>query len=272
MSSLVYRIEALLLWRLSRRVTDGIAVSHAAAATIRSRATIRLQIVPNGVDLDRFSVRRGPGRARKTMLFVGRLEPRKGFEDAVLAFEALACGSPNLDLHVVGTGPAQDAIRHLAPSLRERVTMFGAVSDDNLPRHYAAADLFVAPSTGRESFGVVLLEAMASGLPIVTSDIDGYREVVRHEREGLLVPPSDPLAVADAVLRLIGDDVLARRLGDAGRIRARDYAWTRVAREVEAIYIAALGPRLALTVPLGESFAPPHPKARFEVDPPSTPS
>jgi phosphatidyl-myo-inositol alpha-mannosyltransferase len=272
MSSLVYRLEALLLWRLSRRVTDGIAVSHAAAATIRSRATIRLQIVPNGVDLDRFSVRRGPGRARKTMLFVGRLEPRKGFEDAVLAFEALACGSPNLDLHVVGTGPAQDAIRHLAPSLRERVTMFGAVSDDNLPRHYAAADLFVAPSTGRESFGVVLLEAMASGLPIVTSDIDGYREVVRHEREGLLVPPSDPLAVADAVLRLIGDDVLARRLGDAGRIRARDYAWTRVAREVEAIYIAALGPRLALTVPLGESFAPPHPRARFEVDPPSTPS
>jgi phosphatidylinositol alpha-mannosyltransferase len=150
--------------------------------------------------------------------------------------------------------------------------MHGVVSTDSLPHHYAAADLFVAPSTGRESFGVVLLEAMAAGLPIVTSDIDGYREVVRHEREGLLVPPSDPLAVARAAFRLIDDDALARRLGDAGRIRARDFAWTRVAHEVEAVYIAALGGRLALTAPVARPLSPPYPRSRFEVAPPSSPS
>jgi phosphatidylinositol alpha-mannosyltransferase len=271
-SSILYSVEALLLWRLSRQVTDGIAVSLAAAATIRSRARIRLQIVPNGIDVDRFSVPRARGSARRTMLFVGRLEPRKGFGDAVRAFEALARSLPNVDLLVVGSGPGQDAIRHLAPSLRDRVTMLGALPNESLPHHYAAADVFVAPSTGRESFGVVLLEAMAAGLPIVTSDIEGYREVVRHEREGLLVPPSDPLAVAHAVSRLIGDDALARRLGDAGRIRARDYAWTRVAGEVEAVYIAALGRQVALTAPVARPLSLPHPRVRFEVDPPSTPS
>jgi len=270
--SLVYHVEALLLWRLSRRVTDGIAVSHAAAATIRPRARIRLQIVPNGIDVDRFSVPRATGRTRKTMLFVGRLEPRKGFDDAVRAFEALARSYPNLDLHVVGTGPAQDAIRRLAPSVRDRVVMLGTLPSENLPDRYAAADLFVAPSTGRESFGVVLLEAMAAGLPIVASDIDGYREVVRHEREGLLVPPSDPAAVAGAVARLIRDDVLARRLGGAGRIRALDYAWTRVAGKIVAVYAAAIARRPALTTRPGWPFGPPRQRGGFSGVRPSPPS
>lgn len=234
-SSLLYSAEARLLRPLSRLVTAGIAVSEAAAKCITPRAPIPIVIVPNAIDPHRFAGPRA-NRARRELLFVNRLDRRKGFRIAVRAFELLARQYPDLRLVVVGDGPERGAIESLEPSVRGRVTMAGHREHDEVSAFYASADLFLAPATGNESFGIVLLEAMASGLPVVASDIEGYRDVVRHDREGLVIPPDDPAALAAAVTRVIDDETLARRLGEAGRHRVRDFSWDVVVRRIETIY------------------------------------
>jgi phosphatidylinositol alpha-mannosyltransferase len=103
-------------------------------------------------------------------------------------------------------------------------------------RYYASADIFCAPSTGQESFGIVLLEAMAAGLPIVASDIHGYKNVVTRNQEGFLVEPKNPTAIAAALYKLAGDPDLRHRMGDAGRAKAPEYSWERVTQQVVAYY------------------------------------
>jgi phosphatidyl-myo-inositol alpha-mannosyltransferase len=127
--------------------------------------------------------------------------------------------------------------------VRDRVTMLGTVPRDQLPRYFAACDLLVAPSLSGESFGYVLLEAMAAGLPVVASRIPGYDEVVRDGREGFLVPSGDPRAVADAAAKVIDDPALARTMAHAGRTTAARYDWGVVAEEIEAAYREALALR-----------------------------
>jgi phosphatidylinositol alpha-mannosyltransferase len=206
-----------------------------------------VDIVPNGTDVHVFAHAK-PAKLPKgrTMLFVGRLEPRKGFPVAVRAFARLAQHYGDLQLIVVGEGVEREAVEVLPRALRSRVHLLGRVSDSALPGYYAAADVFVAPATGSESFGIVLVEAMAAGLPIVASDIDGYREVVRHGREALLVPKGDPAALAGAVQRLFERPDEARALSANGRSRARRYDWDKILMTLESTYADAIGaPRTA---------------------------
>jgi phosphatidylinositol alpha-mannosyltransferase len=116
------------------------------------------------------------------------------------------------------------------------IEFIGRVSDAELPRYYRTADVFCAPSTSGESFGIVLPEAMASGTPVVTTDIEGYRQVVVHGIHGLLVPPRDERALADALCALLGNAAERERLGNNGRIAAQQYAWERVAGRVLTYY------------------------------------
>jgi phosphatidylinositol alpha-mannosyltransferase len=121
------------------------------------------------------------------------------------------------------------------------VVLLGNVPHDLLPPYHAACEVFCAPATGRESFGIVLVEAMAAGLPIVATDIPGYREVVRDGEDGILVPPRDPAATASALGEILDDAELSKRLGESGRARADRYSWDAVTREVEAAYEEAAG-------------------------------
>jgi glycosyltransferase involved in cell wall biosynthesis len=116
------------------------------------------------------------------------------------------------------------------------VTMLGVVPHGALPTYHAACDVYLGPALGGESFGMVLVEAMAAGLPVVASSIGGYRDVVREGVDGLLVPPKDPVALGRAVARILDDGALAERLRAAGRARARTFDWTNVAPRLEAIY------------------------------------
>ena len=123
--------------------------------------------------------------------------------------------------------------------------MLGTVPHERLPEHLWAADVLASPAVGQESFGIVLVEGMAAGLPVVATDIPGYREVVRDDVEGLLVPPGDPAALADALRRVLTDATLAARLAAAGRERARSYAWDAVVPRIEEVYRRAARSRAA---------------------------
>lgn len=248
----VYTAIAPLLTPIWRRISRRLAVSEAARHSVCSRmGTAPMEIVPNGADVEIFSEARPatdlpPGRR---LLFVGRLEPRKGFPVAVRAFAQLAAEYPDLHLVVVGDGEQRGAIDMLPPAVKGRVRMLGKVSYEALPTYHRASDIFVSPATGSESFGIVLVEAMAAGLPLVASDIAGYREVARHESEGLLVQPSDPAALAGGVRRILNDPALAQRLGENGFRRSRSFAWDRIIDRLEIVYDGLLQPdrRAALT-------------------------
>ena len=226
-----------------RRLAQRIAVSEAARESVCMRMGYDpIRIVPNGTDVHVFE-RATPAKLPKgrTMLFVGRLEPRKGFPVAVRAFARLAQQYSDLQLIVVGEGVEREAVEVLPYALRSRVHLLGRVSDHVLPTYYAAADVFVAPALGSESFGIVLVEAMAAGLPIVASDIAGYREVVRDRREALLVRSGDPSALAGAVQQLFENPEQARAMAEAGRVRAQRYDWDTILTTLEEIYSEALG-------------------------------
>jgi len=184
---------------------------QAAAGFLRRVVAGPVQIVPNGVDVERFA---HPGPAAeglppgRRVLWVNRLDPQKGFGVLVEAFDRLARERPDTCLVVAGDGRDRGALERLPAEVRRRVVSLGTVPHDALPSYHAAADVFVAAATGQESFGIVLVEAMAAGVPVVATDIPGYREVVRDDVDGLLVPPGDPEALADVPL----DDGLFRQM------------------------------------------------------------
>ncbi len=222
------------------RVDFGIAVSRPAKRFSRTIYRGRTAVVPNGVDLARFApppgAPRPPARGRALrVLFVGRFgEARKGFE-VLLAAAALlrGRGRPVL-VRVAGAGPEA---RFGARAARAGVRFLGAIPDAALAAEYREADVLCAPSLGREGFGLVLLEAMASGCPVVASEIAGYVEAARGA--ALLVAPGDPAALADALVRAGEDAALRARLFLAGRVRAEALSWGRVADRVLHVYRAA---------------------------------
>ena len=145
-----------------------------------------------------------------------------------------------MHLVVVGDGPDRDAVLDLPAPIRERVRMLGAVPNVDLPPFSAASDLYLGTSVGGESFGIVLVEAMAAGVPVVASDIPGYSEVVRDGVDGLLVPPRDPVSLAVAAAQVLGDPALADRLRTAGLARARTFDWSVVMGQLEGCYRRAV--------------------------------
>ncbi|HEX5948450.1 MAG TPA: glycosyltransferase family 4 protein [Actinomycetota bacterium] len=236
--SVLFSAAAPMLRSLWRRLDARIAVSNAAAAFVRKRFTEDgVRVIPNGVEVELFaSAEPAPLPDGRRILFVNRLDRRKGFPVMVEAFRRLVAELPDALLVVAGDGRDRGAVRDLRPEVRRRVVMLGDVPHTDLPPYHAACEVFCAPATGRESFGIVLVEAMAAGLPVVATDIPGYRDVARDGLEAILVPPRDPGTLASALGRILGETDLAAALGAAGRERARRFSWDAVAEEVEGVY------------------------------------
>jgi phosphatidyl-myo-inositol alpha-mannosyltransferase len=243
----LYALGRPILRPAFARLDGRIAVSEAARGYVGRYFPAEYTIIPNGVDtgifhpdLEPLPGCRSPG---PSILFVGRLEERKGFIHVLRAFGEVLRARRDARLLVAGAYGAREGDRYAAIAARlgiRNVSFVGPLARPELARCYAGADVFCAPSTGGESFGIVLLEAMASGRPVVCSDIAGYREVVRDDVEGLRVPPGNEPALAAALLRVLADDTLRRRLGSAGVRRAAEFDWAVVTRRVEAFYLAAL--------------------------------
>ena len=223
------------------RVDAKICVSEAARVNIVQHFDGPFQIVPNGIDIQQFhaGVERfawaSDGRPR--LLFVGRFdETRKGFKYLLRAMPLIRKQFPTVRLVVVGMGDREKFDNVMAREQIQGVDFVGFVSRDELPRYYASCDIFCAPSIARESFGIVLLEAMASRKPVVATSIPGYATVMANEREGLMVEPRDPGALAVAVVRLLADADLRKRLAMHGRETAENYAWPEVAQRILNVY------------------------------------
>jgi phosphatidylinositol alpha-mannosyltransferase len=226
--------------RYMQRLDGAIAVSPTAAAAAARYFPGDYEVIPNGVDVERFAPDIARARSdRFTVLWVGRMEPRNGLDRLISAFVLAAACRDDLQLSVVGDGPLRARYEAMVPpELRAQVAFHGAVNGAR-PTLYAAADLLCVPTT-IASFGVTLLEGMSAGKPIVASDIEGFRDVLTHEAEGLLVDTADPVALAGAILRLAADRELATALGTRGRATAERYAWPRVAERVLAYYETVL--------------------------------
>jgi phosphatidylinositol alpha-mannosyltransferase len=202
------------------------------------------RVIPNGIDLERFGdpALRPMERfddGKLNILFVGRLEKRKGFKYLLRAFGLVKEAVPEARLMVVGAYDKEDKEPFVLYARRHRlrdVRFIGYVSEDDLPRYYRTCHVFCAPSTGFESFGIILLEAMAAGKPIVASNIAGYRSVVEDGGEGLLVQPENERRLADALVRLLKDPDLRGRMGRQGQTKAADYSWDKVAQQVLDYY------------------------------------
>ncbi len=246
-----------LLWHYSR-LDLRLAVSPAAGRFVSDQFTPPPVIVPNGVDASRFHPRHGPAPGardgRFNVLFVGRLDPRKGLSVLLAAWAQVVRElGGEARLNVVGSSALAPMVRATVPRrLAATIHFAGAVSARELPGWYAAADVFCSPATRNESFGIVLLEAMAAAKPIVCSDLAGYRAVCRPRVEGLLVPPADARDLAAALTALARDPELAQRLGRAGRRRAEAFDWARIASALEELYRDVLegrAPRVPPSLP-----------------------
>jgi phosphatidylinositol alpha-mannosyltransferase len=262
-----YEFGSRVMKGSAARLHGRIAVSGAAKHFIDRYFPGEYKVIPNGVDIDRFQravpIARWQDGARN-LLFVGRFEPRKGLLELLKAYRILRKTGCDCRLLVVGTGPlGREARRYVATRRLKGVEFLGRVTDEEKAQLFRTADIYISPATGGESFGIVLLEAMAAGTPIVASDIHGYKGVVRRGREALLVPPREPKQIAAAVARLLRDDELRAAMSAAGSARAQEFSWERVTAKVDDYYGVVIR-RLAAQGQLPASFTatvPPSPRA-----------
>ena len=235
-----YWIGSKFAGRLADKLDGRIAVSGAARHFINRYFPGEYRIIPNGVDLERFQSAEPYEQLRDgtlNILFVGRLEERKGLIHLLKAYHRLRKRKVDARLLVVGDGPKRREYRRFVGlrGIRD-VEFLGRVSDRKKVRYFASADIYCAPNTGQESFGIVLLEAMAAGVPIVASDIHGFKRVVERNVQGILVEPRNPRAMAAALYALARDPDLRHEMGEAGRLRAPEFSWDRVTERIVDFY------------------------------------
>lgn len=238
--------STIMLKRRMRKLEGKIAVSVAAKRFASKYVPGDYHIIPNGVDAENFSPEVAPIEeftdGKQNIVFVGRLERRKGLKYLLKAYQKVKQEIPDSRLIVVGPG---DRARRKYEQWTKRkaladVVFVGYIPYAELPSYYQTAKVFCSPAIGRESFGIVLLEAMILGKPIVATNIEGYAGVVTHGKEGLLVPPKNSEALAQALISLLKDEKLREQLGAAGRVTAQEYRWERVAQKVVDYYARVL--------------------------------
>jgi phosphatidylinositol alpha-mannosyltransferase len=231
-ASRAYSLLGPFTRRIANRITRRVAVSEDARATAYEGVGGEFTVLFNGVDVDRFASAQPSPTDGPTIVFVGRHESRKGLEVLLEASRGLP---DDVTIWILGQGPETDKLK-ARYAHDARLQWLGRVDDDELARRMAGADVFCAPSLHGESFGVVLLEAMAAGTAIVASELPGYRAVAKPDEHAVLVPPDDVDALAKALNDLLADETRRAALVAAGRARAGDYAMPKLADAYAEIY------------------------------------
>ena len=245
--NLGWPVSRWILKRRARKLHGHIAVSTASRDYHSKYVKADYAIIPNGIDLGHFKTSVEPlpqyRDCKINILFVGRLEKRKGLNYLIDAFKKVHKAHPDTRLLIIGPGtrlrPKYEKMVQSA-NLQKDVVFTDCVNYADLPRYYKTADICCAPAIGHESFGIILLEAMALGKPIVASNIPGYASVLTQEREGLLVKPRSAHDLSKALIRLVEDEGLRHQLGNQGLETVQNYAWDKVAGRLVEYYRAVL--------------------------------
>lgn len=207
--------------------------------------------IPNGVDVSAFAsapLLAGYPRPGRTVLFLGRYdEPRKGMAVLLGALPVLVKHFADVQVLIVGRGD-EDQLRSQAGELAPHLCFLGQVDDGEKASALRSADVYCAPHTGGESFGIVLVEAMAAGTAVVASDLDAFRRVLRDGTAGRLVPVDDPAALGDALIAVLDDDALRTRYIAAGSEAVHRYDWPVVAEQIARVYetVAGVGNKVSV--------------------------
>ncbi len=209
-----------------------VAVSEAAKELASRYLDGEYQVLFNGIETSRYLMPGAQREVRPTIFFCGRYEPRKGLE---VLLDALQHLPQDVALWIAADGPGIDELRKVHES-DQRILWLGRITENDKLDRLSRCNVFCAPSLRGESFGIVLLEAMAAGVPLVTTDIDGYRNVATHEVNALLVAPGDDVQLANALSRVIGDNAMSKKLVEGGLNRAEDFSMQRLASEYVTLY------------------------------------
>jgi phosphatidyl-myo-inositol alpha-mannosyltransferase len=245
-----YAILQAALEKISARI----AVSEYARRTLVEHLGGDAVVIPNGVDVDFFARAKpkpewqseearssveggGARRAGGTIGFIGRIdEPRKGLPVLMNALPRILAERPQTRLLVAGRGDEEEAVESLPEELRPRVQFLGMISDEDKARFLRSVDLYVAPNTGGESFGIILVEAMSAGAPVLASDLDAFAQVLDQGAAGELFPNEDSEALAEAALRLLGDPERRAQLRERGSAHVRRFDWSTVGADILSVY------------------------------------
>ncbi len=235
-----------------------IAVSELARRTLVDHVGGDAVLIPNGVDCAAFADAEPfagwPGDG-KALFFLGRLdEPRKGLDILLEALPAIAERHPGVRVLLAGPGDQDDIVKKLPDDVAARLTFLGLVSEEDKVRAFHSADVYVAPNTGGESFGIVLLEAMASGTAVASSDLEAFRRVLDNGAAGRHFTNGDPASLAQVVSDLLSDDQGRAELVAVGHERAWLYDWGRVTREIVDVYRSVRMPGEKVTEDLRGQF------------------
>jgi phosphatidylinositol alpha-mannosyltransferase len=217
-----------------------IAVSEAARRTFVAHIGGDAVLIPNGVFVDRFASASPEPTwqgSDGTVVFIGRLdEPRKGLPTLLAAMAPVVARRPGVRLLVAGSGDSKEVLEDVSPAIREAVTFLGVVSETDKARLLRSADVYVAPNLGGESFGIVLVEAMAAGAPVLASDLDAFREVLDDGRVGAFFPTGDVARLGDALCALLDDPARREALRTAASSWVRRFDWDSIAGDLVAVY------------------------------------
>ncbi|MFT3662537.1 MAG: glycosyltransferase family 4 protein [Gordonia sp. (in: high G+C Gram-positive bacteria)] len=228
-----------MLRQYRERITGKIAVSELARRWQMESLGNDAVEIPNGINVDQFArvePLEGFPREGRTLVFLGRFdEPRKGIDILMRALPRIVERYPDLTVLVVGGGN-EAALRRRAGDLARHLTFLGMVDDETKARALRSADVYIAPNLGGESFGIVLVEAMAAGAAVVASDLVAFARVLDDGAAGRLVETGSPGALSDAVIELLDDDLARTELVARGRLRADRYDWSRVADQILKVY------------------------------------
>ncbi|MGW2952252.1 glycosyltransferase family 4 protein [Streptomyces eurythermus] len=229
-----YAILQAALEKISARI----AVSEYARRTLVEHLGGDAVVIPNGVDVDFFAeAEPRPEWQGGTIGFIGRIdEPRKGLPVLMRALPRILAARPETRLLVAGRGDAEAAVADLPEELRPRVEFLGMISDEDKARLLRSVDLYVAPNTGGESFGIILVEAMSAGAPVLASDLDAFVQVLDQGEAGEVFANEDADALAEAAVRLLGDPARLAELRARGSAHVRRFDWSTVGADILSVY------------------------------------